>query len=204
MDNKLTMKMLIEKLPAAERVEVQLGGALEGMTLNVRKTLPLNDSMRFVTDVVTSCADVDKGEYTYSGYDFAMRANTIAYYAELKIGKSDMSKLYRLMYETDIYDRVRAVINEDQYDALINAVWGELEYAREMLTSTAGTKTMELLAQVGEFAQTATQMTEQMRGIDLEGAMTALLNAVPSPAPDEQDEPKVLLMKKPENMDGGA
>lgn len=204
MDNKLTMKMLIEKLPASERVEVPLGGVLEGTMLSVRRTLPLSDAMKFITDVVASCADVDEGEYTYSGYDFALRANTIAYYAELKIGKSDMNKLYRLVYETDIYDLVKSVINEKQYDALIDAVWGELEYAREMLTSTAGAKTMEILSQMGEFAAAMETMTEQMRGMDIEGAMDVMLNAIPSPAADEQGEHKVLLMKKPEKTDGGA
>lgn len=204
MDNKLTMKMLIEKLPATERIELPLSGVFEGMTLNVRRTLPLNDAMKFVTDVAASCADVDEGEYTYSAYDFAVRANTIAYYAELKIGKSDMNKLYRLLYETDIYDRVKAVINEKQYDALIDAVWGELEYAREMLTSTAGAKTMEILSQMGEFAAAMETMTEQMRGMDIEGAMDAMLNTIQPPSADEYEEHKVLLMKKPEKTDGGA
>lgn len=204
MDNKLTMKMLTDKLPEIERVEVPLDGVLTGLTLNVRKTLTMNDAMKFISDVVSSCTSVDEGVYTYSAYDFAMKANTISYYAELKIGKSDMSKLYRLIYETNIYDKVMAVINTEQHYELVKATFEELSYAREMLTSTAGMKTMELLSQINEFAQMATQMTEQMRGIDIEGAMDAMMNISSAHAPESQEEHKVLLMKKPEKKDGGA
>ena len=204
MDNKLTMKMLTDKLPEIERVEVPLDGVLTGMTLNVRKTLTMNDAMKFISDVVSSCASVDEGVYTYAAYDFAMKANTISYYAELKIGKSDMGNLYRLIYETNIYDKVMDVINTEQHYELVNAVLEELSYAREMLTSTAGMKTMELLSQINEFAQMATQMTEQMRGIDIEGAMDAMMNISSAHAPESQEEHKVLLMKKPEKKDDGA
>lgn len=210
MENKLTMKSLSEMLGEAEATQITFpdGHPLAGVTLNVRKFLPMNEAMGFVKDVVESCVDMNKAEYTPEAYDLALRGFTIARYAGIKFGKSDTSKVFRLVYETDIYEAVADVIDAEQYASLLNAIEERIEYNRGMLISTAAKKAMELLNQLTEFAGAASTMTEQMKSLDLEGVLDSVIagmadgatkinNAAISPAASQDSgESKVIQIQK--------
>lgn len=208
MSEKMTMKTLSEMLSPAETVSIEIKeGPLAGVCLNIRKSIPMNEATKLASNVAGSCIDLESAEYTPEAYDIALKINTVSIYAGINLGRYDIAKVYRLMYETDIYRIVCDVINMDQYGAIIEAINNRIGFMKDMMTSTAAQKTMEMLSQLNEFAGAAQTMTEQMKSMNfeqtLDSAMSAILRA-DRPEDSHQvgantatEEPsKVLVMKK--------
>ena len=193
-NEKINMRTLTNMLGEIEYVDVPLsGGIFEGkdITLHVRRTLTFKDAMQFVADVAGSCADMEDASYMPSAFDFAMKLNTVACYAEIPVGKTEMAKMYRLIYETDIFHRVAGVICREQHEALVNAALNHVEYLRDMMTSTASGKVMEMLAAMGGFADSMQDFTKQVESEQFQTAMKKFTTA-----PETEETGKVLLMKK--------
>lgn len=189
MSETLTMKNLSELVTPAETEEVRFHDArLSGVTLQVTKTLPMKEAMSFVSDIYTSCIDNKTGEYTPESFDFAVRMGVISHYGGIQYGRYDINKVYRLMYETDLYDGVMARINNDQFHVLVNAVEKRIAHMNMLTASTATGKAVDMIAKMEELSAAVSAMTEQIKEVDMDKIASAA-NAVQNMSGRDKGEP---------------
>ena len=179
-----------------KKEKVALAGALEGIEIEVTHTLDVDTMMEFVSMMVNACVDIEAAEYTPESYDFARYMGIMEYYCNIKL-PDDYKKVYRVAIETDLIDQVLPHINTEQLSAIDSMVSARITYLRGILTSTAGTRTTELLNRVALVMENTEKMTEKLSGIDFSGAMENLAKmAYMKPEPAKAESPKVIPLVK--------
>lgn len=103
-----------------ETVTIPLDGA-DGVDVVVQKTIPLQEVMQFVADVVASCVDEADGRYMPEVLPFAIKAHVLTSYTNLTL-PSDVKKQYDLIYNTKVVDQVVDQINQVQYFEILDAI----------------------------------------------------------------------------------
>ena len=74
-----------------------------------------------LTDSIVQYCYVDADCPAYEMVDFALRLNTIAFYAIIEL-PTDIDELYYIAYESDLYDVVCANANKAQISSIISFV----------------------------------------------------------------------------------
>lgn len=156
MNKKLTLKDFTDRLEDIAVTEHTFDeGRLKGLTINVKNALSLEEAMRFVGNIVGTCADLSRAEYVPEAFDFSVRLNTVEIYAGMTRGKTKIADLYKLMYCTDLYDSVRLYIDGRQYNELIDAAKNHIEFIKSMLSSVAARKMLDLASKLESFTEIA-------------------------------------------------
>lgn len=129
--------------------------------LEIKKTISLADFSAFVNTVAEVCFDSDN-EYKPEYLDFAIRVNTISFYSNIALS-SDGEKTFDLLYNTDAYDVIRANVNKEQYDALMNAVEAKIEYMLDVQAREMKKYVMEFNRVINDLSN---KLSESFEGID--------------------------------------
>lgn len=192
---KITLNSITGEIPDVETVEVVLDN---GATLSVKKQLDLKDAMGFVTDIVSSCTDDETAEYTPEAFEFAMRMCTVRRYAGVEFPK-DISKSYRALYGSDLFDKVYDAIDVPQHESLILAAYRRIDYWCRVMESMAAIKVSELLSKIDELMVNNTNLLEAFDQDGLRDMMESLVSLTsgqqaPASLPmHEQDQNEEVL-----------
>lgn len=122
-----------------------------GVTIQITKTLPLDDMIVFVQEVVEACVDGETGEYLPEAYDFAMRVAILTHYANFTM-PNNLQKQYMLVYNTHAVDQVFEHINTRQFDDIVRAIDKKISFMLQVLSSSAVTKVNEIINKFGDIA----------------------------------------------------
>jgi len=98
-----------------------------GLTIDVKKTLSLDEMVAFTQNVVRSCFDAERTSYHPEMKDMAVRSILLGFYTNLTL-PSGLNRLYDILYCTDIVDMVYSTINQKQFEVMMIAVDNQIDY----------------------------------------------------------------------------
>jgi len=151
-----------------------------GVEVTVKYNLSLAEMLKFVQNIVDTCM-VD-GMFLPEGFDFAVRTNILAIYANFKIPEN-VEKVYDLVTTTDAAEAVSAVVNKDQLKSMVDAARKKIEY---MCSATA-----EIRKQLKKLDGLASAVKDSLKKVGLK--------ILDETDPDELQELMGLLKDTPIN-----
>lgn len=171
-NKKITWKNLIVNYPEESKATVELDEAIFGVpSLEVKHNLNMKEMASFISDVVSMCIDEAEAEYTPEFYDFAIRLSALNHYAGISLptGRDGavqhmMEKAYTVLYTTDLYDKVYAKIDMDQFGSMLDAINERIRFIRDLLVSSSAQKLGELLQAVDDMVNEGKSALEQLDG----------------------------------------
>lgn len=98
-----------------------------GLEIKLHPTLTLEESLKFVHEVVYSCFEVNTGEYLPEIKDFAMKCSVLEMCGNIELPESIEEK-HELIYNTDLCDFILSRINTEQFDELKLAVESKIKH----------------------------------------------------------------------------
>lgn len=180
-NKKMNWKNLVANMPDESITSVELDESIFSIpSINVKNTLTLPEMVSFVSDVTAMVIDPDEAEYTPESFDFAIRLGVMQHYAGIafpsgrdSVMKGMANKAYSILYSTNLYERIFAHINRDQFYAMQGAIEERINFNREMIASTAAKKISELMTKMDEMLAEGQNALNQ---IDSEQFAEALAN----------------------------
>ena len=132
-------------------VTVRLAGT-DDVVIQIKKTIPLQEMLLFVQEVVEACVDSESGEYIPEAYDFAIRVGVLTHYANFSM-PANLEKQYCLVYNTDAFSQVLAEINTRQFDDIVRAIDKKIEFMLNVISSSAVTKINDVISKFNDIAE---------------------------------------------------
>jgi len=190
---KMTFNMLASKVPAAETVELAIN---DEMTVEVKKRLDMKHSLQFVQDIVSTCFDEEEATYIPEIFDVAIRIATMMHYAGFDVPK-DAGKAFAVVYETDVFDRVLAVVDKKQFEELITGAKRKIAFKRDLLATTAAQKAIELLTRLDGIVEKMAEATENVNIGELTDAMKDISEKLNSQIEGKEiDDDNIVVMPR--------
>ena len=172
---KLTYGMIASDMNDENTVQLEYAGARGKYEFNVKRSLSFDEAAEFVASIVVLCFDSDNGIYRPQALDFAIRFCTHDAYANIELpNKKNIKRAYDVIYKTDLYDMVKAAVDEEQYEALVHAAVQRIKYERDMAVSAAVVQINQLIAKMNEVMADGEQIVEQMSGEEMVQRMREL------------------------------
>lgn len=224
-NKKITWKNFIANMPKDATTTINIDPSLFGVdSLEIKRTLDMNEMTEFVSNVVTMCIDSDAAEYVPESYDFAIRLNVLSMYAGIPLptGKdgavqSMLKKAYFVLYETDLCDKITACINQVQFKALLDSISERIRFERDMMVSSAAQKVNELIGKMDEVMSESQNVLGQIDSENFGKALESMSKIgllgedVPQPTmhdavtesvlPHDLDGDNIVLMKPNANFE---
>lgn len=119
-------------------VNVEIAG-LDGVKMTIKHTLSLQESLQFVEDVVSGCIGSGDNQYTPEVRGFLIKSELLSMYTNFNI-PTNLSKLYELIYRTDVIEQVMRHIDMDQFNEMLYAIDKRLEHEVRMIESRTAVK----------------------------------------------------------------
>lgn len=123
-----------------------------GVGIKVQRTIGISDMMDFVRSVVDSC--FDEGMYLPELLDFAFRVNVVKKFTDISL-PAGSERQYALLYRTDIYTRVLAEVDGDQFRAICDAVEAKIEYECDIQRRDLKEQVDRMISSLGGVADSA-------------------------------------------------
>lgn len=171
---KFTINTLMESIPEVNKADIKLEGEyFKDVTVQVRRTLPLEDAMNFVKDIAATCIDDEQAEFMPELFDFAVRMYIVMYYANIDLSK-DVKKAYRILYDTTLFEQVYAHVNTTQSTNLILSAEKRIEHWKNILSSSLAGKVSEMLRKMEDVMAGSEAMMATIDGDDFKDAVARL------------------------------
>ena len=171
---KFTINTLMESIPEVNKTDVKLEGEyFKDVTVQVRRTLPLEDAMNFVKDITATCIDDEQAEFMPELFDFAVRMYVVMYYANVDLSK-DVKKAYRILYDTTLFEQVYAHVNTAQCTNLILSAEKRIEHWKNILSSSLAGKVSEMLRKMEDVMAGSEVMMAAIDGDEFKAAVARL------------------------------
>ena len=166
--SKNNQKISINKLESVlvENTVTEILNGTDNVEIHITKTLPLQEMLLFVQEVVEACIDGETGEYLPEAYDFAIRAGVLTRYANFTL-PANLDNQYMLVYNTGAFDQVVAHINERQFNDIVGAIDKKIKFMLDVISSSAVTKINEVIGKFNELAETAENAFGDVNGEDM-------------------------------------
>ncbi|MBR6649005.1 MAG: hypothetical protein IKL29_06485 [Bacteroidaceae bacterium] len=166
--SKNNQKISINKLESVlvENTVTEILNGTDNVEIHITKTLPLQEMLLFVQEVVEACIDGETGEYLPEAYDFAIRAGVLTRYANFTL-PANLDNQYMLVYNTGAFDQVVAHINERQFNDIVRAIDKKIKFMLDVISSSAVTKINEVIGKFNELAETAENAFGDVNGEDM-------------------------------------
>ena len=166
--SKNNQKISINKFESVlvENTVTEILNGTDNVEIHITKTLPLQEMLLFVQEVVEACIDGETGEYLPEAYDFAIRAGVLTRYANFTL-PANLDNQYMLVYNTGAFDQVVAHINERQFNDIVRAIDKKIKFMLDVISSSAVTKINEVIGKFNELAETAENAFGDVNGEDI-------------------------------------
>lgn len=178
---KITFGMIAADMVKPENETVVFAGKNREYTITVKRSLDISDAMSFIDSIVLPCADVSSGRYSPELFDLMVRMSTLVYYAGFDVpepGEENVAIAYDVLYNTDIYDRVRAVVDGEQFQSLVYGAKECVEHAKEMIVSSQASRLNELLEKMDAMMHDGAAAIEELSDSKMVTGIGDLLRAI--------------------------
>lgn len=105
----------------AEHCEKVSNVEWNGLTIEIKKNIGLEEAYVFVDDVTSACFDSNTGAYSPKRKQFLTRAAVVELYTNLSL-PSSVKKQYDMLYGNDLFDIIVQNIDRSQLSDIIDAV----------------------------------------------------------------------------------
>lgn len=151
--------------------------------ISVKNTLNFEESILFVNNIVDICVDSDTGEYNPEMFDFMVKLFTVKFYSNAEIS-GDVENDYKLIYESDIFDKVFEQINATQFNELVRSASAKIDFKVSSIINTATSRITELLEKFEEMINEGTEKISQINPSEV-ADMVSLAQTLQSAGEDE-------------------
>lgn len=179
---KLTFNMLYNSADVKPVINTVTVNNIE---VPVKSYIGLVDMIKFVREVRDSCFEDETMEYLPEAKDFAIRINTLVYYAGVAV-PTDTSKAYDLLYGTDIYNMVFEHIDDHQYYQIMCSIDDAIEHKRELIRESHASEGREILGKINELIDSTDDAVDKMNSDEFRNMFSGLMNAQ---AKEDADKP---------------
>lgn len=164
----------------------------DDVVIEIKKTIPLNEMIAFVQEVVEACVDTETGEYAPEAYDFAFRVAVLTHYANFAM-PSNLDKQYMLVYGTRAFDQITGNINVCQLSDITRAIDRKIQFMLDIISSSAVNKINEVINKFNDIATSSEQVFGSINPSELSKVVEGItkLNKM-----DEADVAKAILDAK--------
>lgn len=190
--SKEIKKVSINKFESALNKENVITDTLLGtddVTIQIKKTIPLQEMLLFVQEVVEACVDNENGEYIPEAYDFAIRVATLTHYANLSM-PTNLEKQYWLVYNTKAFEQVLTHINTRQFDDIIRAIDKKIKFMLDVISSSAVIKINDVVSKFNDIAETSEKV---FSGVNAEDMMKIIQGVSKLGEIEEENVVKTIL-----------
>lgn len=97
-----------------------------GMNIEVKRYLGMEDMMTFVSTVYNSCFSQDTGKYRPEIKDFVIRHCILEIYANFNL-PVDIIERYDIVYQTDVIPEIMKYIDQTQFNAIMIAIDSKID-----------------------------------------------------------------------------
>lgn len=111
----------------AENFEPVVEVDWRGLTLQIQKSLSLEEMLTFVNDVVSSCFAANTNEYLPEIKDFSTRCCILENYAGFVLPNS-IGEKYDIVYSSDIVSFIVQYVEHGQFNAMLAAIDHKIEH----------------------------------------------------------------------------
>lgn len=187
----------LESLRRDEKIIVPLDG-VDGVDIHIRRTIPLNEVLEFVAEVVASCVDRDDGSYVPEVMWFSIYTSVLTRYANFRL-PTDVSKQYDLVYNTNAVEQVLSHIDKNQYEQIVVSIEKRIKHELAMIHASTAAKVNELLERFNTIVEQSEAMFNGLNSVDL----TSMLNNLAT-VKDVDEEKLVSAVLKAQNTEQEA
>lgn len=171
--NKVTFGMIAAKMSPVNTKEIEIA---DDMKISVVYTLPMKDAFAFVNDVASACVNTSDEKYMPEVHDFAVRVSVLRWYAGIDMPKGkDMEKAYRVVYETDLFNKVFDEINHDQFDILLCAADERIKFECDAMMATATQSVSKLVAKMDDMVSGSAEIMKQFESEDFKATLENMM-----------------------------
>ena len=174
---KITFNMIASDMKRNGEAIVRFNGINNEYEIGVKTSLGFREAMGFIRDVVASCCDMDAGVYSPEGFDFALRVNTLVYYAGFT-APTDIDKAYDVAYCSGLFESVIEVIDQRQFDEMVGAINSQLRYSRGLLIASQSSKMNELINKMDEVMTNGDRVMSELEGGKLEKKLNDMMKTI--------------------------
>lgn len=154
-----------------------------GLEIEVKTCLDAANAMGFVDNVVASCFTED-GEYFPEALDIAGRRETVLRYANVDLPEDPVS-LYKVLYCTDLYGAIRALVDWDQLDTLWESIGTRIEMIRNDRRAAVEKQMADMYAMMKNLSDALSETVGDVNGEQIADFLKAIAN-------NQIDEGKVV------------
>ena len=170
-----------------------------GVSVFVRKKLPLIPMIEFVNDVVGSCFDEDTHEYKPEIRDFAIRCAVLTKYANFSLPKN-IEHCYELVVGCDVYPAILDIIDQAQFREMLKAVDDKIAHIASANIEAAVRQVDELYSRIGSAGE---RLGELLNGLDAD-SIRGLVSAMSDNRFDPDAIVKAYMKQKKATAPDGA
>jgi len=129
-----------------------------GRKIEIRKTIGLMDMQALIDRVVDGCFNED-GEYTAAMKTFMLKYSIVSWYTDVPI-PTDVALASAFLYETNLFDIVKAVIDPGQLQEITAAVDSQLKYRLDMKLDVAQVAMIRMRDSMAELGRLFDSLSE--------------------------------------------
>lgn len=136
----------------------------EDVEIKIRYSLPLNDVLQFIQNVVGSV--INETDYIPEILWFSIYTEVLTKYANFTLPKS-IERQYDLIYNTTAVQQVMQHINKRQYDEIIEAIFEKINHAKSVMQNVLTSKMTELTNRISSFVEQSEAVFGNLTGDDV-------------------------------------
>ena len=162
-----------------------------GLTIEIKRTLSLQEVISFVEGVADACFDEETGDYLPEVKDFLIKSFVLEKYANFTM-PSNSNSMYELIYCTDAFATVMNHINTEQFGEIEMAIDDKLDYK-----TNAGIEAMnkQMATIFSSFEDIEKNLSQLFSSVDNE-SVAKLVEALGNGKIDEEKLVKAYLEEK--------
>lgn len=159
-----------------------------GQELVVNRVVSFDTVCQITQKIASACFQHETGEYMPEVMDFAIRMAVIEAYTNISLPK-DSDHLYALLYRTDLWERVRDEISEDQLDQILNSIYSRVKVKNDINRTAFENAVQQAITAFGEISM---QLSGLFEGFTPEDAQK-LIDAITAGGLDEEKLVRAVL-----------
>lgn len=155
-----------------------------GVDIKIRHTLSFSVMMSFVDYVSKLCFSEESGAYLPEVKDFGIKTSILELYAGIEM-PNEIEDMYKLVYHSDLVDRVIERINQTQLAEIVNAIEEKIKH---IASANVEAITYQMNDLYNSFANLEKQIGNTFSGVSSDD-MAKIANAISG---KDLDETKIV------------
>lgn len=174
-DIKTDNRVDISKLLNLPRFDTQTVTLADGVEVIVSPFLSIGKALSFIDNVVDSCFNTETGEYMPESKELAIGLNILTMYTNCYV-PDDIESEYKLLYATDKCEKIREVIDINQFYDILDVIDASIDHRKQLLVSNASEKTNSLLTALTAVNAELGDKFKEFEDMDMQAIMKGLLS----------------------------